>query len=268
MRHIKFLLFLLPLLFHSKALYGQDLGRELFICYGKIDPALVAGYGLVILESQHYSANEILEFKKNNLKVVGYLSLAEVHSSSDFFQTLEPYTSGENKNWNSNYIHLNDPKARDILLQVVSSKMEMGIDGLFLDNLDNVSPWGPRPEDKAGLIDLVKKIRQQHPSILLVQNAGLFLIKDLRKFTDSVLVESVFTDYDFGANKYAVRKKEDARSRANEIARLRSKWKIPFYIVEYARSQTMKDNAVKELETLDCPYFIANIDLQTTPIFN
>ena len=141
---------------------AQNLEKELFICYGKIAPETVKGYGLVILEAQHYSTQDIEVFKKHNHKVLAYLSLTEVHKTAVHYSAINPYTLGKNNNWDSYFIDISNNKAKKILLSLITDLSTKGFDGLFLDNLDNVSQWGQLKDKEADLLNLIKRIKRQN----------------------------------------------------------------------------------------------------------
>ena len=108
MRPISIIYFLLPFLASSQIKEGYRLDKELFVCYGKIAPATVQGYDMVIIEAQHYSASEIETFKIYNHRVLAYISLTEVHQTADHFTDIKPFSFGKNENWNSRYIDISN----------------------------------------------------------------------------------------------------------------------------------------------------------------
>ncbi|MEE9364021.1 MAG: endo alpha-1,4 polygalactosaminidase [Cellulophaga sp.] len=265
MRLINIIYFLVPFLGSSQNTEAINLNKDLFICYGKISPEMIKGYGLVIIETQHYSALEIEIFKSNNETVLGYLSITEVHKSSFFYNEIKEYTIGENKNWGSSYLDISNVTCREVLFKVISKMIEKGVDGLFLDNLDNVSQWGNLKEKKEPLISFIKEIKDRNPSLYLMQNSGLFLNNELKKSTNSILVESLLTAYNFETRSYTFR---DAALKKKLLKNLKKITNKSVYLVEYADELEMKNKIEEELKSIGFPYFIGNINLQTNPNFS
>ena len=240
--------------------------KKLFVCYGKVSPEEIAGYKVVVIEAQHYIKEEIEVFRKNNDKVLGYLSLGEVHPSAWYFNDMEPYVFSQNKDWGGYYLQFTDTHVQSILLQVISAMMSKNLDGLFLDNLDNFSAWGTLQGQKDQMVNFIHQIKKKYPQIFLMQNRGLFALQELKGATDAVLVESLITMYNFDTKSYGYR---DSASRVvlEKELKAQKKMDIPIYVLEYAESKIMKKAIEHKLNKLGYPYFIANIDLQQVPEF-
>lgn len=267
MPHTNILCFLLPLMAIAQTFEKSQMDKELFICYGKIDPIAVQGYKLVIIESQHYGADDIATLKLHNDKVLGYISLTEVNKTSSSYDDLAPCTVGKNEHWNSCYIDISNTKVQNILLSVIEKIINKGFDGLFLDNIDNTGPWGKLTSSKNDLVNFVKKIRSRYKKLFLMQNSGLFLAQEIKNTVDAILVESVLTAYDFEQEKYALRDDLSKKNMLQAIAEAKINFRKPIFIVEYVGEPQMKQQIEKELIRMGHPYFIANIDLQSEPQF-
>ncbi len=267
MRLIKILYFLLPFMGTSQTHLANNTMDKLFVCYGKIKPELVKGYELVILESEHYTASEIAIFNQNNKKVVAYISLSEVNENASFYKDIKPYTIGKNKIWNSHYINLKDKKAQKVLVELIYKIKKKGIQGLFLDNLDNVSKWGKLYNQKEDLVHFLKALKKENESLYLVQNAGLFMVKELQNITDAVVVESVISSYNFNTNTYELRDAVTKKQRINDIKLAQQKVNVPFYVIEYAETFKMKKVIEGALKKMKLSAFVGQINLQFIPKF-
>lgn len=267
MRHIKLFYFLLPFLATAQNATKSPKTDSFFICYGKIMPEKVFGYDLVILESQLYNSEEIKQFKAQNNTVIGYISLTEIHPTSTLYDKIKNYTFGKNAIWGSYYIDIAKPQAREIIYQEVDNIMQKGFDGLFMDNLDNASQWGVLKDHKHSLVQLVKEIKKRHSSIYLMQNAGLFVAKDLKNITDSILIESILTAYNFEKSEYAFREGSSSNNLLQELTKLKKECKKQVYILEYAETEKMKKIVETSLSKTTFSYAVANIDLQNIPEF-
>lgn len=268
MRLIKLFLFLLPSVITGQPQATTDAKSTFLVCYGRLDPALVKGYRLVILEAAHYKAHEIQLMKRNNDCVLAYISLGEVNENARHFDKFKNNISGKNTTWNSHYLDLTKTSTTKLLLDMMAAEYEKGFDGFFLDNLDNFGSFGPQKEQKEYLKELLSKMRNKWPEKQLVQNAGLEMIAETAAMVNGVIVESVATDYSFEHRMYRLRKPDSAfETYAKRLQAVAQTHQLPVYIIEYAHSQKLKKQVQDRLAPYGLEFFIANIDLQTLPKF-
>ena len=114
---------------------------------------------------------EITIIKKNNKNVLAYISLGEVNSNASHYNLLKDNTLGKNNNWNSHYLDLKSDKTTIVLMRLIKKNLDKGFDGLFLDNIDNYSSFGPQKNQRKELIELIKKINHtKHHTFYLYLN--------------------------------------------------------------------------------------------------
>ena len=265
MRHIKLIFILLLTLscIKSKPL-AQNMSKTL-VSYGKLDPTKIKDYELLIVEETHYTKEEVKILKSNNDKVIAYISLAEINSHAKYYDQLKDYTLGKNELWNSFHLDLSSPELRKRLLQIIKEIMSKGFDGLFLDNIDNACSFGPHPEHKKYVIDLIKQIRKLNNNIFLIQNSGLEIIKSTYKHVNVVALESVVTNYDFNTNEYRLRDESELTKRISDLNVLVDKYAFNVLLIEYADKKSLYNTTKEILSKHSYNYFIGNIDLQTIP---
>lgn len=264
MRLINIIYILLPFLTYENEAKGIISKDDLFVCYGKIAPETIKGYNIVILESQHYNADEVAVIRNNNDKVVAYISTTEVNEAAFFYNDIKEYTLGVNSIWKSSFIDIQNPKAQDILHRAIEKIKSKGFNGIFLDNIDNVSKWGQLANQKNALITFIKEIKERDNSLYIIQNSGLFMSKELEKTTDAILIESVITEYNFIKKQYAFRDSDSKSILLQELKKIKNK---PTYILEYAETHKMKASILDTLKILGYPSFISQINLQKKPQF-
>lgn len=268
MHHIKLsyiLLFMLSL-FSIKA---QELKNDVLICYGNFLPEKVTGYNYVIIEASHFNANEIKTLKQNNTHVLAYISLGEVNQYATYFKEIEPYVLEKNPVWNSYVINIKNGQTRAILKNTITTIFELGVDGFFLDNIDNYTSFGATPQLKADLISFLDSLKQDYPDLVLIQNAGLSVLKDTNHLVDAVAVESIFTDYQFDTKTYRLRAKKDADYKMNIINSIRKTIDIPFIFIEYSNSKNLTKKVKKLIPNKhNTSCFFSLINLQKLPNSN
>ncbi|RAR48468.1 endo alpha-1,4 polygalactosaminidase [Flavobacterium lacus] len=268
MRRFNLFLWLLPSLLSAPVFSNSVNKSTVLVCYGKLDPVKIKGYNYVILEEKNFKKEEISLLKKNNKNVLAYISLGEVNSNAIHYNLLKNRTLGKNNNWNSYYLNLKDKSTPVVLMSLIKKVLDKGFDGLFLDNIDNFSSFGPQFSQRNDLIELIKRIKKTYPNHTLVQNSGLELIPDTKNFIDSILFESVATDFSFIDNLYKLRENSDFLERLKNIKKLSTTYKIPVLLIEYADNKLLYDQIIKRLSSTNFEYFIGKIDLQAIPDFS
>lgn len=267
MHHIKTILILAIITSCTKSkLSSQNLPQTL-VCYGKIDVTNIKGYKLLVLEESIYTKEDIEILKKNNTKVIAYLSLAEINADAKYYSYLKDYTLGKNNLWNSFHLDLSSAKLRNKLLTITNEIIEKGFDGLFLDNIDNACMFGPNPQFKDDLIGLIKEIREQNEAIYLVQNSGLEIIERTAKYINMVALESVITHYNFETKTYGLRDKTESNKRLINLNELVDKYQLHILLIEYANTLSLFNETKNLLIKSGYSHFIGNIDLQKVPEF-
>ena len=267
MQLIKIILFVLPSLLVSDA-FGKGINKNsVFVCYGRLEPESIKGYRYVILESKYYTFYEVQRIKSQNEKVVAYISLGEINVNSSYFHQFNSDFSGKNEVWNSHYLNLKSEKTIEILMKMIDNILANGYDGLFLDNIDNFSDFGPQSNQKLEVIKLIKQIKTEYFDHILIQNSGLQLINETKPYIDSVVVESVASNFTFDDNSYKLRAEYEFDEYINKLILIKKQYHLPILLIEYANTIPLRNAIEKRIKPTRFDYFIGNINLQTIPKF-
>ncbi|MFN3639355.1 MAG: endo alpha-1,4 polygalactosaminidase [Flavobacterium sp.] len=254
-------------LVHFGLAFSQG-NQSFLVCYGKFDLKSVKSYSEIILETAHFSKSDIQEIRKNKTKVYGYISLGEVNKNATHYKSLNEDFLGKNKNWDSYYLNLNSNTTKNVLINVIQQMVDKGVDGLFLDNIDNFSSFGQQKNQKEELIKLFSLIKKKFPHLYLIQNSGAELFPETKNCVDAVLFESIFTNYNFEKKKYYERVGEDFINHFKKIKEVEKIKKTRILLIEYADNFEMYQNTVKNLGQHSYDFFIGSIDLQKVPMYN
>ncbi len=170
------------------------------VYYGEDEANKLSRFDLVIVSPLIDNAT-LLKLKSKGVIVVGYVSLTTLGNWEPWASFASPSMSvGKLEYWNENVMNACDARwARVILDHAIPYVMNRGFDGVFLDNLDIVDlyPWM-----KDCVINLVKKIREENPSIVMIVNRGFSIAREIAPYIDAILFEDFGTYYDFEKNKY------------------------------------------------------------------
>ncbi len=237
------------------------------ISYARVDPSEVSNYNMIIIEPDFYTPADIYTFKRQGPTVIAYVTLGEVDKYRWYYPDLEEIGFlGINENWDSPFLDLEDPETRKLMLdKVIPRIIEKGVDGLFLDTVDAVSPYTSRNHLAPYMLELIRGIRERYPNIVIIQNAGLFLLEETKDVVDAVAIEDVATMYNFDTKEYKIVTDDEYEERL-ALVRTHSKQSgLPFLIIDFAVTPETILTASNRLRAEGFPYFISNISLNTLP---
>lgn len=267
MRHTKIFLIFLHLIFIS-SMFATAVNRNtVLVCYGKLSPESIKGYGYVILEAKHYTAADVKQIKKQNDKVFAYMSLGEVNGNATHYKDLKNHTLGKNEIWNSYYLNLKSEKTVTVIMDIIKKALNKGYDGMFLDNIDNYTIHGPQKDQRKELITLLRNIKEAHPKSMFLQNAGLDLINETSLYVDAIVIESVASLYNFKDQNYNLRDSKQFEDTMARLKTINTTYKVPVILIEYADTMKLYNKIIERIRPSKFPYFIGRIDLQSLPKF-
>ncbi len=256
-------IYFLPLILFTSLSKSQTMEHSSLFCYGDFYPETVKGYDYVIVEPSLFSKKDVSTLQLNNKHALAYISLGEVNEAASYYNDIKEETLSKNGVWNSHTIDLKAANTRNVLFDLVDSHLKTkGFSGLFLDNIDNYTKFGPTPDKIEELLSFLKEVKRRYPSSIIMQNAGLFIADETKPYINLIAVESVITDYDFENKKYRLRKKADFEKRLNHIKSIKHYNKIPIILIEYANNNILKRKVLKRLKKIKLSYFIGEIELK------
>lgn len=247
-------------------------GIRSWVCfYGPSFPAVkVPSYDLYVFSNTYHP--EIAPLQKRGSKVVGYVSVGEIRSDEVAFPAIKEAGAivEENKNWPGAFrVDMGKPKWVEYVTETLVPKvLAEGFDGIFIDTIDTA--WYLEHEKKIkgsidGAVSLIKAIRKKYPDKMIVLNNGLFMLNDVGAYVDAVVVESVFTAYDFAKKQYQLAKPEATKDRLSYLTQFRAELKKPVLVLDYLSpvDKKMIKQVTAEAEKEGLIPYIAEIGLNS-----
>ncbi len=237
------------------------------ISYSQFSADEAKGYNLLITEPYFTDQNEIKDLQNNGTKVLAYLSLGEVHPNRNYFELFRKSgLRGRNNNQESYFIDLSEEQVSNTFLyRVIPEYISKGFDGLFLDTIDAVAPWSERKDQQGEMVELIRSIRTRFPELIIVQNAGFFLLDETSDYVDAVAIEGVATSYSFADQSYNVASDQEYSERIGLVDSLNQTFKKPIFVIEFMDDSTRFPEISSRLDTTSHPYFISNIAFRGLP---
>ncbi|MEF3280073.1 MAG: endo alpha-1,4 polygalactosaminidase [Elusimicrobiota bacterium] len=196
-KHIILLLVLPAILAAEKTAiyYGKDFPREKLSFFDNI-----------IVQPDNVPIELI---SKNPEKFYAYISVCE--SDEELPEDLK---IGENKDWKTYIWDMRKVQYRELLEEKARKIYQRGFRNFFLDTLDSYIPLIENQEEKdkyaAGIIEFIKKLKENFPDSKIIINRGFEIMRDIKKYSDSMVAESLYKAYDPVKSIYYDKKTEDS----------------------------------------------------------
>ena len=223
--------------------------NNFWIYYGSDNIEKLSKYDLVIIEPYNYNKEDLKKLKSlnPNIKVIAYLSIGEVSKDRPYFKDCQKIIVGKNQNWNSQYVNVSSPIWQKIILDEVKKFKDMGFDGVFLDTVDSAIYTNQKNE----VIDSIKKIREENPNIIIIQNRGFEVIDKTAPYMDGFLFEDFTTGYDFKNKKAYYWDNGDLNwinAQGEKLKNFKEKYGIVILTLDYVNDAEMAKKCIEHAE--------------------
>lgn len=233
-------------------------------------PQGIPYFDLYILDSSNHP--DVIPLKQEGKKVVGYVSFGEVAKHNDYFKAIEnqKLLVDQNENWPDSYrVNIKEKAWHNFLIDIVIPKiLAQGFEGVFIDTIDTadyLENVKKIPGSLDGAKKLIESVRKHFPKMIIILNNGLSLIEGVGKDIDALLVEDVYTLYDFKKKKYQLTTEEWTKERLVPIKRFQEKFKRPVLTLDYLDKNDKKGikKIVIEAKKDNLLPYISDIHLKT-----
>lgn len=213
----------------------------------KINPTKLAkGSGIIVLEPEDYTIDQIKVIKAKGYKVLAYLSIGTIEKERSWWSLYSKYKLKRLSDWPKEYyIDIAKTQWRKFLIGKAREYKACGYSGWWLDNLDVYSEYKSNKNFNAlyGILQDIKAIKGY-----VMVNGGSEWLDDLidrkynpARFIDGYTQEEVFsliTNYS-GKGKFGKQKKKDREFYQDLIKKLEKKG-INCFLLEYTRDSKLK----------------------------
>ena len=238
------------------------------VFYGKPTKEIVctlAKYDFAIVESRHWQQSNLdqLHSDNPNCLIVAYLTIGEEDDNpnhpSDPCLGSVPYNQcdgrveikddwklGRNEEWSSSYINAGKDGWQELMLADLQVIIDKGFDGVFFDTVDTAEP-GKYPDTRSGMIALIKRLREQFPDAVFVQNRGLSVAdstvsNDGQTLVDRVMFEDVTTSYSPALDGKPEVYQRQPNADLEEWEALQDQIGVPLLALDYVKPNLLPSN--------------------------
>lgn len=112
----------------------------------------LSNYKTVVIDAQYFEKSEIRAFKEKDHKVYSYINIGSLEDFRDYYDEYSDLALGAYEHWDEEvWIDVSSEKWQEFIVgELMSSLVEKGIDGFFVDNCDVYYNY-PTPEIMDGL---------------------------------------------------------------------------------------------------------------------
>jgi uncharacterized protein (TIGR01370 family) len=169
--------------------------------FGNADVADLGSYDLVVVDGigdqngPQLRATELAPLRASGALVLSYLSVGTVEAWRPYASRVpSSWTLAKVEEWpDERYVDARERGWQQIMEAQARDLDRRGFDGIYLDNLDVAEDF---PATRAGLIQLVERLRSEVTDMLLVAQNGLAIVDQLP--VDAIAHEDVFGRWDGG----------------------------------------------------------------------
>lgn len=221
--------------------------------------------GILVIEPEDYTTQEVAVLKDSGYKVLGYLSVGSVSDERGYYHSLEPYTLGDLEDWpHEKYLDVSREGTREWLIERGEELIEdMGFDGLWLDNVDVYEEY-PSDEMYDGITNDIEAL---DPKGYIMVNGGVrYMMRAIENgdtSVDGITQEEVFslvTNYD-GKGEFG-RQETDQRAEYLEYISAALDAGMDAFLLEYTKDADVKNDIYSYCDEVGAGYYISDdVDL-------
>lgn len=213
----------------------------------RVNPSkLKKGSGIIVLEPDDYTADQVKAIKAKGYKVLGYLSVGTIEKERSWYKEYSQFKLKQLPDWPKEfYMDLRKTKWRKFLLSRAEAIKKKGFDGFWLDNLDVYEEYKSKAMFNAALAILqdIKSLKKY----VMVNGGSEWLDNALdkklaiTKYINGYTQEEVFSrikDYS-GKGKFGKQTGEQSKFYRTLLKRV-LKAKVQTFLLEYTRDDTLK----------------------------
>lgn len=207
---------------------------------------LAKGTGIIVIESDDYTAAQVKAIKDKGYKVLAYLSVGTIEKERSWWNKYKQYRLQRLEDWpNEYYVDVRKVGWINFLLSRAKALRSKGYDGLWCDNLD-VYEYNKSTSMFNGCRMALTQLKKVG-GYIMVNGGSDFFDKamdkgiDLKTMVNGVTQEEVYsriTNYS-GKGKFGEQEKEQHKWYKEYMIRLK-KHGVQTFLLEYTRSESLK----------------------------
>jgi polysaccharide biosynthesis protein PelA len=224
--------------------------------YGSGNLEILSHYERVVLQPGQYTSAELEWLRSQGVVTLAYLSLSEDAGPA------APWHKGpRNPDWGTAYVTPSHPLWLASRLESAATNLRAGFGGLFLDTLDLADLY---PADRAGILALIKHLRQANSSSYLLANRGFSLLPELANLVDGLVFEAFSTAWTEGKNVCRILSLHELKTNSSLVQQLKA-YDLELYALDYVSRRIHHEFARRRAARYGLSWFASNRSVTQLP---
>jgi hypothetical protein len=177
-------------------------------------------------------------FNRPGSELYAYVSVGEIHASRPWAgEVKKDWQLTTNTVWQSRVMDQRNADWRQFFIErVVAPLWQQGYRGFFLDTLDSWQLGGKAADpvaQQAGLVTLIRGLRERFPGIRLIANRGFELLPQVAGELEAVAAESLFQRWNQASGSYSEVPQEDREWLLARLREVHEQYHLPVIVIDY-----------------------------------
>lgn len=212
-------------------------------------------------------------FKNSKTSFIGYISVGEAEAGRYYWPMVSEakFLVEKNPVWGSWLVDVRSSEWRSLLLEtVIPNIFAKGYKGLFLDTVDTAAYLEEKDPQKfrgsrEAMTAFVKELRRRWPDKKIFPNNGLELLESYGALIDGVVVEDLYTRYNFEKKLSEPTPPAETEEKEKILDAFRIKFKKPVLNILYDASDKtpLIKEAIQRSKKKGYEWYRTTVDLKT-----
>jgi hypothetical protein len=189
----------------------------------------------IVVEPRNFTFSK--PWEKN--KIFAYVSVGEAENRQPYYKNIpKSWYIGYNEIWKADVVdQTNVAWQRFFLNRIIGELWKKGFRGFFFDTMDSYTLGAKTPEaqkaQQAGLIKLIKAVKQKYPQAKIILNRGFELLPQVHQEVTAVAAESLFQTWDEANKKFKPVPEDHREWLLNKFKEVKEKYQLPIISIDY-----------------------------------
>lgn len=247
-----------------------DQGISVALCYAynpPIDGLSEFDWAVVDSDAQFDPKNVSSD---SNTIWMSYLSVGEVTSDRGYFKDIpKSWFMGDNKEWESHIIDQTAVGWPDFFINTIARPLwNRGFKGFFLDTLDSYQRVSNTDQQRAGLSNVINRLKAEFPNAILILNRGFEIMSKVHRAANMVAFESLYSGWNQGEKKYVRVNQQDRSWLLARTEEIKTKYSLLVLAIDYypPGNTTWANEIAEQIQRHDIIPYVTDPGLQTVGI--
>lgn len=253
-----------------RAVMGNPSNIRWLVYYGDhLSPQDLQGIDLAIVDPDAISPKNYPSLKT---KFLGYVSVGEAEVYRSYWPQIQgkDFIVEKNPVWkDAHLVDIRSQHWRKLLLnEIIPSVLQKGFQGVFLDTIDTAIYLEDKDPiqfkgSKKAMVKFVKTIKKKFPGILILPNNGLEILEEYGEIVHGVVVEDLYTQYDFSKKVSRETPNEIIEYKEKILDKFQSLHKKPVFNILYEKSvnEPLAHKAIRRCLMKGYSWYLTTVDL-------